>query len=126
MKNIKDFIRALSLLVRKDTRYKFEAYTFIMSALDFTVEKIKRPRHVTGQELLEGIREYGLQQFGPMTRAVFEHWGIMTTEDFGRIVFNMVDAGLLGKTREDSMEDFKDGYDFKEAFDKGVTFRLEK
>ena len=116
MKNIEDVLTTLEKIAEEDTRYNFEAYTFLMSALNYTVNKLDKPRHVTGQELLEGIREYGLEQFGPMTRTVFEHWGIKATEDFGRIVFNLVDVGLLGKTEQDSINDFKNIYDFKEVF----------
>jgi uncharacterized repeat protein (TIGR04138 family) len=75
-------------------------------------------RHVSGQELLGGIRDYALAQFGPMTKMVFEEWGIKRCEDFGEIVFNMVEIGLLGKTDQDSREDFANGYDFDDAFRK--------
>ncbi len=125
MKDIKDFLGALKGILRKDPRYKLEAYSFLMSALNFTVSKLPKPRHVTGQELVEGIREYGLEQFGPMTRTVFEHWGIRSTEDFGNIVFNLTDVGLLGKTEEDSVDDFKGVYDF-EVFDKNYRYKLEE
>jgi len=76
------------------------------------------PRHVTGKELLEGIREYALKQFGPLAMFVLNEWGIHRTEDFGEIVFNMVDAGLLLKTKDDKKEDFANGYDFEEVFKK--------
>ena len=74
--------------------------------------------HVSGQELLDGIRDYALQQFGPMTLSVLEAWGIQRCEDFGEIVFNMVETRLLAKTEHDSRDDFKSGYDFHEAFRK--------
>ena len=77
---------------------------------------MNKPRHVNGQELLDGIRQYSQEQFGPMTRTVFNHWGVNTTEDFGHIVFNLVNAKLLGKTDQDSLDDFKNVYDFKETF----------
>ncbi len=125
MKDIKDFLGALKEILRKDPRYKLEAYSFLMSVLNYTVSKLPKPRHVTGQELLEGIKEFGLEQFGPMTRTVFEHWGITSTEDFGNIVFNLVDVGLLGKTEEDSVSDFKGVYDF-EVFDKNYRYKLEE
>jgi uncharacterized repeat protein (TIGR04138 family) len=119
MKNRINFPEVVEEIVTKDPRYKVEAYDFVMSALNYTQSKLDKPRHVSGRELLEGIREYGLELFGLMTLTVFENWGVKRTEDFGNIVFNMLDAGLLSKTDEDSIEDFKDGYDFKEAFDKG-------
>jgi len=94
-------------IVKKDRRFNEDAYFFVLSA---------SPRHITGRELLEAIRVYGLQQYGPMTSTVLEHWGIKTTEDFGKIVFNMIDVGMLRKTDTDCLQDFKDVYDFKEVF----------
>ena len=74
-------------------------------------------RHISGRDLLFGISEYSADQFGPLTRSVFAHWGIEQTRDFGEIVFNLVDANLLRKTAEDRIEDFVDVYDFAEEFD---------
>ena len=112
-----DFFRKIEELTERDNRYHLDAYSFTMDALNFTQHRLKKLRHVSGQELLDGIREYGLQQFGLMTRTVFEHWGIRKTEDFGEIVFNMIEAGLMGKTNQDSRDDFKNVYNFQEAFD---------
>jgi len=117
MSQMMDISQRIENIVVTDNRYKLEAYNFVMEALDFTRKQVGEPRHVRGQELLQGIREYALRQFGPMTRTVFEHWGVECTEDFGEIVFNMVNAGLMSKTPKDSKEDFKKGYDFSEAFD---------
>ena len=114
----KDFWEEVEGIVGRDPRYGKEAYGFVMEALHFTQGKLEKTRHLTGQELLEGIKEYGLKQYGRMTRTVFEHWGIMKTGDFGEIVFNMVNAGLLKKTDEDSIDDFKNVYDFEETFGK--------
>jgi uncharacterized repeat protein (TIGR04138 family) len=82
------------------------------------VRCLEKPRHVSGQELLAGIREFALAEFGPMAKTVLNSWGITRTEDFGEIVFNMVEIGLLGRTDKDSREDFANGYDFEEAFRK--------
>jgi len=117
-----DFLEAVEEIVTDDPRYKAEAYEFVIAALNYTQSKLDKPRHVTGRELLEGIRGYGLERFGLMARTVFSNWGIRKTEDFGNVVFNMVNAGLMSKTDEDSIDDFKDGYDFKEAFDKGYKY----
>lgn len=103
-------------IAEKNKKYKKEAYLFLFGALEYTLRKVKELRHVTGQELLQGISEYGRSEYGPMTKTVFEYWGVTKTEDFGRIVFNLVDANLMGKTETDSMNDFKDGYDFEEEF----------
>ncbi len=117
------FDTTLDLILAKDPRYQREAYHFVKDALDHTQKQVVRQkreemRHVSGQELLDGIRDYALSQFGPMTQMVFEEWGIKRCEDFGEIVFNMVEIGLLGKTEKDSREDFANGYTFDEAFRK--------
>lgn len=114
---------ALELIHSKDGRYAKDAYLFVRDALDHTQKTIgKEPRgrirHVTGQELLSGIRDYAISQFGPMAMTVLEEWGIRTCEDFGEIVFNMVEVGLLAKTEKDSRADFSGGYDFFDAFQK--------
>jgi uncharacterized repeat protein (TIGR04138 family) len=111
-------------ILERDKRYYPEAYSFIMASLNYTMKKLKRKGHITGQELSDGIKDYALEQFGPMARLVLEHWGITKTDDFGEIVFNLVNAGLLGKTDQDSKTDFNNRYDFKEAFDKGCKYSL--
>ncbi len=103
-------------VVEKDPRFSPEAYRFIFEALDFTVKRLGVRRHISGVELLEGIRDYSLQQFGGMTRTVFKEWGIEKTVDFGDIVFNLVEEGLMGKTDTDHRADFEDVYRFDEAF----------
>ena len=119
-----NFDEELDKIVAKDPRYTREAYLFVREALDHTQKMIGKPpkddapRHVSGQQLLNGIREYGLQQYGPMTVAVLAEWGLRCCEDFGEIVFNMVENSLLAKTEQDTREDFKGGYSFEDAFRK--------
>jgi len=117
------FNDAIAEIAASDPRYDVDAYAFVREGLDFTVKMLKKSphgppehRHVSGQELLEGLRRYALEQFGPMSKTVLEHWGIKRCADFGNIVFNMVEKGVLGKTEKDSREDFKSGYDFEDAF----------
>lgn len=74
------------------------------------------PRHIKGQELLEGLRDYALDRYGPLAWVLLQDWGVRRCEDFGEIVFNLVDCGALGKTEDDSREDFAGGYDFETAF----------
>jgi uncharacterized repeat protein (TIGR04138 family) len=93
-----------------------------MSGLEFTMKKLKEPRHVTGQELAEGLRMYALDQFGPMAKTVLEHWGITTTLDFGEIVFILIEAGLMRKTENDNLGDFKNVFNFESAF--AVSYEL--
>jgi uncharacterized repeat protein (TIGR04138 family) len=115
------FAEALDSIVASDTRYTRDAYVFLRDALDFTTKQQKKikgttVRHVAGPELLEGVRQYALKEFGPMVVTVFSSWGINCCEDIGHMVFNLIRAGIFGKTEEDSMEDFKSVYDFEEAF----------
>lgn len=117
------FIDIVKKICAKDTRYDIEAYIFMREALEYTIKKLNKPekgsdRHVSGQELAEGIRQYALEQFGPISLKVLNSWGIETSEDFGEIVFNLVNAGELGKTDEDKRDDFKNVYDFYEVFKK--------
>jgi uncharacterized repeat protein (TIGR04138 family) len=115
------FEEGLEKIRAKDPRYARDAYLFVREGLDHTQKGIVREgkggiRHVTGQELLAGIRELALSQFGPMAMTVLEEWGIHACGDFGEIVFNMVEGELLAKTESDSRADFAGGYDFFEAF----------
>src|SRR5690242_4453032 len=92
------FEDALEILTLKDPRYPREAYLFVREALDHTQRTLARDkqgciRHVTGQELLAGIKEYAATQFGPMAMMVFQEWGIHSCQDFGELVFNMVETG---------------------------------
>ncbi len=117
------FMEAIKRICDNDPRYDMEAYIFIREGLDYTIRMLQKPekgpaRHVSGQELMEGIRQYALTEFGPMALKVLNSWGIEKTDDFGEVVFNLVQSGELGKTEEDRREDFKGGYDFQEAFAK--------
>lgn len=120
-----DFMDVIEKITGKDPRYNAEAYLFLMKGLNFTVSRLEKHRHVSGQELSEGLKLYAIEQFGPMARTVLERWGVSSTEDFGNMVFNMIDAKLLSKTEADSIDDFKGVYDFKEAFDRAVKYKLE-
>lgn len=101
-----------------------QAFAFVQEGLRHTVEQLtgseepapEEVRHVSGRELCLGLRDYAVRQYGPLARTVLESMGFKRTEDFGRIVFMMVDAGLLRKSPEDSIEDFECVYDFDEAF----------
>ena len=121
--NDTSFEQAVDAICNQDTRYGIDAYFFVREALDFTGKNLKKPaqgkkRHVSGTELLEGIRQYALQEFGPMSLTVLASWGVHSTADFGELVFNLVEAGQLGKTEEDSRADFANSYDFHDVFAK--------
>ncbi len=119
----RDFSEVIDDILRDDPRYARNAYYFVRRALHYTVktitEKAKRSvQHISGVQLLEGFRTYTLEEFGPMAMTVLESWGIRETMDVGAIIFNLVEHGVLGKTEKDSIEDFKDVYDFPEVFEK--------
>lgn len=100
-----------------------EALEFVRQGLSHTVQTIHGDvapdddsRNVSGQQLCLGLRDFAIKQYGLLARTVLGRWGINRTDDFGRIVFAMIDLGLMRKTDDDSMEDFRGVYDFEEAF----------
>jgi uncharacterized repeat protein (TIGR04138 family) len=137
------FHAGLAEVVRRDPRFAYEAYEFLYEALNHTqkmlgrlppgealtggqAESLERQHHVSGQELLAGIRDLALREFGFMARTVFHMWGIQRTDDFGDIVFNLVEAGLMNKTDEDTRQDFHDVYDLDQALVQGYRIELEE
>lgn len=115
------FDEVLERLLAANTRYHSDGYHFVREGLDYTQKRISKGsktlgRHVTGTELLDGLRAHALDQFGPMTLTVLAEWGVTRCEDFGEIVFNLVEIGLLAKTDQDNRDHFKGGYDFHTAF----------
>ncbi|MEM1098167.1 MAG: Minf_1886 family protein [Planctomycetota bacterium] len=114
----------------KRTKYPIEAFLFVQQGLDQTVRSLHgdlddediledpadSERHVTGRQLCGGLRDFAVEQFGLMALTVLRYWGIHRCEDFGNIVFAMVEAGVMHKTDGDTIEDFQNVFDFKEAF----------
>ena len=119
-------VETILQIVRRDHRYGAQAYYFIFDALDYTIQRLQKVRHVTGRELLEGIRLYATESFGFLAKTVLAEWGITCTGDFGEIVFNLVDAELLSRTDNDTRRDFADVYEFETAFDREFRKSLEK
>ena len=96
-----NFTEVVEQICEKDPRYASDAYHFVQEGLNHTLKSLKRAgqhahRHVSGQELLHGLRDFALKEYGPMSKAVLNEWGIKTTDDFGQIVFNLVNSGVLG------------------------------
>jgi uncharacterized repeat protein (TIGR04138 family) len=117
----RQFEEALTQILIEIPAYPAEAYLFLREVLEFTNSSLKKPargpaRHITGQELCDGMRRYALQEYGPIARTVLASFGIKRTEDLGELVYNLVNYGFLGKTDEDRKSDFANGYDFHEAF----------
>ena len=120
----------LAEVVKRDPRYAYEAYEFVFQALHHAQKilgreppeepgEAERPaevtHHVSGPELLEGVRSLALQEFGLMARTVFRLWGIDRTDDFGEIVFNLIEAELMSRTNEDNRADFRNVFDLDQA-----------
>lgn len=133
------FNEKLAEIVRQDPRYTYEAYEFIYHALHHTQKMLNRlpdeehpldpadtRYHVSGAELVRGICDLALQEFGRMARVVFRLWGINQTEDWGHIVFNLVQHELMSKTNDDRLEDFRNIFDFDQVLLEGFQIELEK
>ena len=126
----------LADLVRRDPRYTYEAYEFVFAALTHTQKLLGRlpgkndaadaQYHVTGRELVAGIRDLALREFGFMARIVFRMWGIRSTADFGEIVFNLVQENLMSKTDQDCREDFRDVFDLDRELVQGFLIELDE
>jgi uncharacterized repeat protein (TIGR04138 family) len=120
-----DFDEVVSLICKEDVRYRKGAYAFVRQGLDFTVKELKKSDarragkslHVTGVELLMGMRAFALDQYGPMARTVLAEWGVTRCADFGELVFNLIEYNVFSKTEQDRREDFSEVYTFSEAFE---------
>jgi uncharacterized repeat protein (TIGR04138 family) len=115
------FQEAVEAVSREDERYHPEAYVFLRDSLEATLKRRKKARkdagpHVGALELLDGFRIHALNEFGPMALMVLNYWGVKRTEDVGQMVFNLVNAGIFGKTEDDTLESFRDLFDFQEEF----------
>jgi uncharacterized repeat protein (TIGR04138 family) len=103
--------------------YPIEAFQFVQQGLGHTVERVEQygglhgeGKHVSGQQLCMGLRDFAIQQYGLLAPVVLRRWNVLRTDDFGRLVFAMVDHGLMSKTDEDTLDDFRGVFDFDEAF----------
>lgn len=112
--------------------YPLDAFQFVRDGLNYTSRRVHddypqlpdHDRHITGQQLCIGLRDFAIESFGMLAPEVLHHWNIHRTDDFGRIVFAMIDVGLFSKTSEDSLDDFRAVYDFEEAFCRSELARL--
>ena len=124
------------LEVARKTKYPIGAFVFVHNGLDYTVRHIhgtaeqettdearRKSRHITGQQLCRGLRDYAIDQYGLMARNVLKHWSIHSCNDFGQIVFTLIEAELMAKNEDDRMEDFNDAFDFSEAFTGSLSIK---
>jgi uncharacterized repeat protein (TIGR04138 family) len=112
----------LDQLQERNPRFHGKAYLFLLSALHTVMRGLEEPRHISGQELVEGARSLAMDRYGPMARTVLEYWGIHATEDLGDIVFTLVDVGVLIKQNDDTRADFRGVFDFEDAFEKNYPW----
>ncbi len=110
--------------VAATTRYPLDAFHFVRRGLDYTVHRTHRnpeelpeeDRHVSGRQLSEGLRDYAIEQYGLLAGMMLRRWRIQSTEDFGQIVFSMVNGGLMQASPDDTLDDFTGGFNFDQAF----------
>jgi len=117
-----EFNEAVTIAVARDEKFRSEGYQFLRESLEATNKKRSKAKqqpvsqHVTPTELLEGFRRLALKEFGPMAPTVLGYWGIQSCQDIGLMVFNLVEAGAFGRTEEDTLEGFNEGFNFHDAF----------
>ena len=116
-----DFHDAVEEVLKSNSNYSADAYYFLQEVLLQAVEKQRKSsggenKHVSGFELLESFRERMLKQFGPMSMTLLGEWGVSCTEDVGKMVFNLIEVGAFGKSKQDEEKDFVEVYDFEKVF----------
>lgn len=113
---------ALQKIGARDGRFNERAYLFVLAALEYAQGRLPARRHLTGGELAWACRDFALEQFGLLAATVLGYWGVRRTEDFGSIVFSLIDAGMLARQPADKIEDFNQVYEFGEAFRAGYRW----
>jgi len=113
---------ALERIGQQDGRYHERGYLFVLAALEYAQQRLPARRHLTGAELAWACRDFALEQFGLLAATVLGHWGITSTADLGRIVFTLIDVGLLARQPSDKLQDFDHVYDFAEVFRVGYRW----
>lgn len=123
MSDVATLEAALAEIRRRDGRYNERSYVFVLAALEFAQTRLPARRHLSGGELAWACRDFALEQFGLLAGTVLVHWGINGTDDLGRIVFLLIEVGLLARQPTDRIEDFERVYEFAEVFRGGASYR---
>lgn len=118
--------RSIEELVREDRRYPPAAYMLVFEGLESALQKLPARRHVTPRELVDGVREVALREWGLMARTVLESWNIRNTGEIGDLVFNLIEKKLLVAGAEDQRSHFEDAFEFHEGFDRAFLESLER
>jgi len=124
----------MTRLILDDGRYPLDAFEFLHEGLELAgrrvygnkAEPARGRRHVTGAQLCEAARDLALERWGPLALTVLRRWRIGSTIDFGHMVYLLVNNDFMQKTDEDSLEDFRDVYDFGAAFPTRGDFELKE
>ncbi len=106
LQKVLDRVREEIIEAGRDNRYALNAYGFVLDGLEYCRAALGRRRHVTGQELSRSLAEFAAKQFGPMACTVLKSCGVHATEDFGYIVYNLIDIKVLRKQESDTLRDF--------------------
>jgi uncharacterized repeat protein (TIGR04138 family) len=117
MRHDSDRWREVDEAASADGRYEKYAWRFVLSGVESTIEMLRVEGHISGEELLDGLKLLASRQFGPMAKEVLNHWGVYNTRDIGNIVFGLIEAELLHGSDGDSIEDFDDIFDFRKVFE---------
>jgi len=127
--------RERELIIRRDGRYPVEAFVFLQEGMARAVKEtygekfLSRPypdRHVTGRQVCLSLRDLAVERWGFLARNVLDHWRIRATVDFGHMVYLMIDHGLMHKTDDDSLDDFRNVYTFDDAFAPQDCFEMKE
>ncbi|MEI6232988.1 MAG: Minf_1886 family protein [Planctomycetota bacterium] len=120
----RDEEQKLAQILVRDDRYRRESYRFVQEGLEFTMQRRGRRGHVSGRDLVLGLRDLARERFGLMARTVLTQWGVKSTSDFGELVFNMIEEDIMSKQDSDTRADFADIFDFEEAFERDMTIEI--
>ncbi len=113
----------LAKLRATESHYDEQGYLFVLEGIEYLQQRMTVRRHVSGAELARACRDHALEQYGLMARQVLGHWGVRRTEDLGKIVFALVEVGLLTTVPTDRLQDFESVYDFDDAFSAGYVWQ---
>lgn len=119
-------------VIRMDGRYPPAAFAFLHEGLGHAAKMVygearaAGQQHVTGQQLCQALRDLAIERYGQLAQAVLRHWNVRETIDFGNMVYLLIDHKFMRKTDEDSLEDFRDVFDFTEAFRLKDDFELKE
>jgi uncharacterized repeat protein (TIGR04138 family) len=114
--------QAFAQIRERDGRYHERGYLFVLAALEYAQSRLPVRRHLSGGELAWACRDLALEQFGLLALSVLGYWGVHATEDFGRMVFTLIDVGLLARQESDRPEDFAGVYEFADVFREGYRW----